>query len=100
MGGAAIAALAMIAYAFFRPAVNPEEEERKRRLDLIQMETALAFLFFGINSGTEEGISDHGQRGDRRATHGKHQFPIGKQSLQRANSPISNPWDCARHAER
>src|SRR6266436_5694315 len=29
MGGAAVAALAMIVYAFLRPAVNPEEEERK-----------------------------------------------------------------------
>ena len=37
MGGAAIAALAMIAYAFFRPAVNPAEEERKRRLHLNQI---------------------------------------------------------------
>jgi hypothetical protein len=37
MGGAAIAAVAMIAYAFFRPAVNPEEEERKRRLHLNQI---------------------------------------------------------------
>ena len=32
MGGALVAALAMIAYAFFRPAVNLEDEERKRRL--------------------------------------------------------------------
>ena len=31
MGGAAIAALAMIAYAFFRPAVDEKEAERKRR---------------------------------------------------------------------
>jgi len=37
MGGAAIAAFAMIAYAFFRPAVDPEEEERKRRLHLNQI---------------------------------------------------------------
>ena len=37
MGGAAIAALAMIAYAFFRPAVDPEEVERKRRLHLNQI---------------------------------------------------------------
>ena len=37
MGGAAIAALAMIAYAFFRPAVNPEDAERKRRLHLNQI---------------------------------------------------------------
>src|SRR5438105_10996666 len=37
MGGAAIAALAMVAYAFLRPAVNPEEEERKRRLHLNQI---------------------------------------------------------------
>lgn len=37
MGGAAIAALAMIVYAFLRPAVNPEAEERKRRLHLNQI---------------------------------------------------------------
>ena len=37
MGGALIAAIAMIAYAFLRPAVNPEEEERKRRLHLNQI---------------------------------------------------------------
>jgi hypothetical protein len=35
--GAAIAAIAMIAYAFIRPAVDPEEEERKRRLHLNQI---------------------------------------------------------------
>ena len=37
MGGALVAAVAMIAYAFFRPAVNPEDEERKRRLHLNQI---------------------------------------------------------------
>jgi len=37
MGGALIAAVAMIAYAFLRPAVNPEDEERKRRLYLNQI---------------------------------------------------------------
>ena len=37
MGGALVAAVAMIAYAFFRPAVNPDEEERKRRLHLNQI---------------------------------------------------------------
>src|ERR1700674_70248 len=37
MGGALIAALAMIVYAFLRPAVNPEAEERKRRLHLNQI---------------------------------------------------------------
>lgn len=37
MGGALIAAVAMIAYAFLRPAVNPEEEERRRRLHLNQI---------------------------------------------------------------
>jgi hypothetical protein len=37
MGGAAIAALAMIVYAFLRPEVNPDEEERKRRLYLNQI---------------------------------------------------------------
>src|SRR5260370_11178829 len=37
MGGAAIAALAMIAYAFFRHPLNPDEEERKRRLHLNQI---------------------------------------------------------------
>ena len=37
LGGAAIAAMAMIAYAFFRPAEDPEEIERKRRLHLNQI---------------------------------------------------------------
>ena len=37
MGGGAVAALVMIAYAFFRPAVNPEDAERKRRLHLNQI---------------------------------------------------------------
>jgi hypothetical protein len=37
MGGAAVAAVAMIAYAFLRPAENPEEVERKRRLHLNQI---------------------------------------------------------------
>ncbi len=37
VGGAVIAALAMIVYAFFGPAVDPEEEERKRRLHLNQI---------------------------------------------------------------
>src|SRR5438309_8783695 len=37
VAGAAIAAIAMIAYAFFRPTVDPEEAERKRRLHLNQI---------------------------------------------------------------
>lgn len=37
MLGAAVAAVAMIAYAFFRPAEPPEEMERKRRLHLNQI---------------------------------------------------------------
>jgi hypothetical protein len=37
MGGAAAAALGMIAYAFFRPAEEPEQQERKRRLHLNQI---------------------------------------------------------------
>jgi hypothetical protein len=37
MGGAALAAVAMIAYAFFRPAEEPEDVERKRRLHLNQI---------------------------------------------------------------
>jgi hypothetical protein len=37
MGGAAVAAIAMIAYAFFRPPEEPEEIERKRRLHLNQI---------------------------------------------------------------
>jgi hypothetical protein len=35
--GAALAAIAMIAYAFIRPAVDTEEGERKRRLHLNQI---------------------------------------------------------------
>jgi hypothetical protein len=37
MCGAAVAAIAMIAYAFFRPAELPENVERKRRLHLNQI---------------------------------------------------------------
>src|SRR5690242_13337093 len=37
MGAAAIAAIAMIAYAFFRPAEVPEDVERRRRLHLNQI---------------------------------------------------------------
>lgn len=37
MAGAAVAAIAMIVYAFLRPAGDPEAEERKRRLYLNQI---------------------------------------------------------------
>lgn len=37
VGGTAVAAIAMIAYAFFRPSENPEETERRRRLHLNQI---------------------------------------------------------------
>jgi hypothetical protein len=37
MAGAAIAAIMMIAYAFFRPAEEPEDVERRRRLHLNQI---------------------------------------------------------------
>jgi hypothetical protein len=37
LGGATAAAIAMIAYAFFRPEITPEEAERKRRLHLNQI---------------------------------------------------------------
>lgn len=37
VGAAAAAGMAMIAYAFLRPAVDPEEAERKRRLHLNQI---------------------------------------------------------------
>jgi hypothetical protein len=37
MAGAAVAAVAMIAYAFFRPAEDQEGAERKRRLHLNQI---------------------------------------------------------------
>ncbi len=37
VAGAALAGIAMIAYAFFRPTVDPEEAERKRRLHLNQV---------------------------------------------------------------
>lgn len=37
IGGAAAAAIAMIVYAFFRPAEDPEESERRRRLHLNQI---------------------------------------------------------------
>ena len=37
IGGAAVAGGALLAYAFFRPAVDPEAAERKRRLHLNQI---------------------------------------------------------------
>jgi len=37
MGAAALVAIAMIAYAFFRPAEEPEDVERRRRLHLNQI---------------------------------------------------------------
>ena len=37
MGAAAVAAISMIAYAFFRPTEHPEDAERKRRLHLNQI---------------------------------------------------------------
>lgn len=37
MGTAAVAAIAMIVYAFFRPAEEPEAAERRRRLHLNQI---------------------------------------------------------------
>ena len=37
MGGAAVAAVAMIVYAFLRPEGDPDDEERKRRLHLNQI---------------------------------------------------------------
>jgi hypothetical protein len=37
MGAAAVAAIAMVAYAFFRPEEAPENIERKRRLQLNQI---------------------------------------------------------------
>jgi hypothetical protein len=37
IGGAAVAGGALIAYAFFRPTVDPEAAERKRRLHLNQI---------------------------------------------------------------
>src|SRR5436305_7623071 len=37
IGGAAVAAVNMVGYAFFRPAENPEEIERRRRLHLNQI---------------------------------------------------------------
>ena len=37
MAGASIAAIAMIVYAFLRPAIDPEKEEKKRRLHLNQI---------------------------------------------------------------
>jgi hypothetical protein len=37
VGGGAVAAFAMIAYAFLRPTENPEETERRRRLHLNQI---------------------------------------------------------------
>src|SRR5712691_476318 len=58
--------------------------------NLVQMQPPLALLFLRIHSGAEEGINDHGQGGDCRATHGENYFPVGKQGFQRTDSVISD----------
>jgi hypothetical protein len=54
--------------------------------NLIQMKAALAFLGFRVHGRAEKGVNNHGNGGKGRATHGQHEFPIGKQSFQRVNS--------------
>jgi hypothetical protein len=46
--------------------------------DLVQVKTAFAFGFLGIRGGTEKRVYNHGQAGNRGATHGQHKFPVSE----------------------
>jgi hypothetical protein len=45
---------------------------------LVQVKTAFAFGFLGIRGGTEKRVYNHGQAGNRGATHGQHKFPVSE----------------------
>jgi hypothetical protein len=64
--GAAVGAVVMIAYAFFRPTENPEEFERKRRLHLNQIgriaEGQVVELLQHASEPREEGNKFFGSR--------------------------------------
>ncbi|HEY6128352.1 MAG TPA: hypothetical protein VIW23_09240 [Candidatus Acidoferrum sp.] len=76
VAGAAVAGGAMLAYAFFRPTVDPEEAERKRRLHLNQIgriaegqvvelaehEPEPAAASRGIFGGRPQPVTDHRAR--------------------------------------
>src|SRR5882724_6739195 len=68
--------------------------------NLVQMKTALAFRFFRVHRRAEECVSDPGQRGDRGATHGQHQFPVSEQGLQATGSVVSYEGALRSCAER
>ena len=46
--------------------------------NLVQVKTAFAFGFLGIRGGTEKRVCNHGQAGNRGATHGQHKFPVSE----------------------
>src|ERR1700687_734900 len=50
--------------------------------DLVQMKAAPAFDFFGIFRGAKKGVGDHGDGGNRGATHGEKEFPIIRHCIQ------------------
>ena len=50
--------------------------------DLIQVQAALAFDFLGIFHRTKKSVGDHGDSGNRGATHGEKEFPIRRHCIQ------------------
>ncbi len=54
IAGAAIAGIGLIIYAFFRPAVDPEDAERKRRLHLNQIGRIAEGQVVELNEHTAE----------------------------------------------
>jgi hypothetical protein len=54
IAGAAIAGIGLIIYAFFRPSVDPEEAERKRRLHLNQIGRIAEGQVVELNEHTAE----------------------------------------------
>ena len=71
MAVAAVAAIAMIGYAFFRPAENPEAIERKRRLHLNQIGR--------ITEGQVVELAEHAPEpvAERKALFGSKAAPLG-----------------------
>lgn len=66
VGGAAVAALVLIAYAFLRPDENPEETERKRRLHLNQIgRIAEGQVVELLEHSVERGVASKGMFGAR-----------------------------------
>jgi hypothetical protein len=46
--------------------------------NLIQVQAALTFVLFSVHSGANEGVGNHGDRGDCGANESERELPIGQ----------------------